>query len=196
MRGTFFILSTKEFPMTDILLDSGDGSYITLDGRVVKAKASDLMLDYAPSHKPDRPGPRRALVHDQRDGLTINYNNDYPGGVVINDVVAIKNRFSGIVLQGVRQISGLTAAAATGANPGSGTAAKTSLTLIGHVVVETNPDDPSPLRASLQQTIGQLQVQIETLSKRVRELEGGKLNNNIKADGPSAQPAVIKSRKR
>jgi len=28
-------------------------------------------------------GVRRALVHDQKDGLTINFNGDYPGGVTV-----------------------------------------------------------------------------------------------------------------
>ena len=30
---------------TDIKLDQGDGSFLVLEGRVVKATASDLMLD-------------------------------------------------------------------------------------------------------------------------------------------------------
>jgi hypothetical protein len=32
---------------------------------------------------------RRALVHDFQDGLTINYNHDYPGGVTILDLKAV-----------------------------------------------------------------------------------------------------------
>jgi len=72
--------------MTDVRLDEGsDGSFIVLDGRVVKAAASDFMLD-----SPERrigPKPfRRALVHDQGDGLTINFANDYQGGVTLNAV--------------------------------------------------------------------------------------------------------------
>jgi len=181
--------------MSDILLDSGDGTYITLDGRVVKAKAADLMLDFEARHRPDRPGPRRALVHDQRDGLTINYNNDYPGGVTINDVVSIKNRFSGIKLDGVSQVTGVSASASSSTGSSGSGAGKTTITLLGHIIVETNPDDRSPLRASLQQTIGQLQMQLETLSKRVRELEGGTPANIVKTNKPTTNPKVTKSRR-
>ena len=34
----------------------------------------------------DHRGFRRALVHDESDGLTINFNNDYPGGVTVGGV--------------------------------------------------------------------------------------------------------------
>lgn len=70
---------------TDVRLDQGDGSFLELDARVVKAISSDFMLDH-----PDRRnggGPhRRALVHDQNDGLTINFANDYHGGVTLTAV--------------------------------------------------------------------------------------------------------------
>ena len=66
----------------DVRLDEVDGSFIVLDGRVVKAASSDFMLD-APGHR-KAPNPfRRALVHDQSDGLTINFSGDYPGGVTV-----------------------------------------------------------------------------------------------------------------
>ena len=70
---------------TDVKLDQGDGSFLVLEGRVVQAVGSDFMLD-----SPERrigPKPfRRALVHDQGDGLTINFANDYQGGVTLNAV--------------------------------------------------------------------------------------------------------------
>ena len=74
---------------TDIKLDQGsDGSFLLLEGRVVKATASDLMLD-----SPERrigPKPfRRALVHNQSDGLTVNFANDYQGGITLNGVTEI-----------------------------------------------------------------------------------------------------------
>jgi hypothetical protein len=68
---------------TDVRLDQGDGSFLELDARVVKAVGSDFMLD-----SPDRRkggGPfRRALVHDLNDGLTVNFAGDYPGELTIN----------------------------------------------------------------------------------------------------------------
>jgi hypothetical protein len=83
----------KEFTnMTDVRLDEGsDGSFIVLEGRVVKAAGSDFMLD-----SPERrigPSPfRRALVHDQDDSLTVNFANDYKGGVTLNAVREISPR--------------------------------------------------------------------------------------------------------
>ncbi len=72
--------------MTDVRLDEGsDGSFIVLDGRVLKATGSDFMLDS--SNRRIGPKPfRRALVHDQGDGLTVNFANDYQGGVTLNAV--------------------------------------------------------------------------------------------------------------
>ena len=35
---------------------------------------------------------RRALVHDTTDGLTVNFNRDYPGGVTIRGVVKMPER--------------------------------------------------------------------------------------------------------
>jgi hypothetical protein len=67
---------------TDIKLDEVDGNWLVLEGAVVKATASDLMID-SPGRRSSSGGFRRALVHDQRDGLTINFNADYPGGVTI-----------------------------------------------------------------------------------------------------------------
>ena len=70
-------------PMTtDVRLDQVDGTFLELQARVVKAIASDFMLDQ-PSRRKGGGPHRRALVHDQNDGLTINFNGDYPGGVTI-----------------------------------------------------------------------------------------------------------------
>lgn len=68
---------------TDVRLDQVDGTFIELEARVVKAIASDFMLD-SPSRRLGGGPNRRALVHDQRDGLTINFNGDYPGGVTVD----------------------------------------------------------------------------------------------------------------
>ena len=67
---------------TDIKLDEVDGNWLVLEGAVVKTTATDLMID-SPGNRSSTSGFRRALVHDQRDGLTINFNADYPGGVTI-----------------------------------------------------------------------------------------------------------------
>jgi hypothetical protein len=68
---------------TDVRLDEVDGTFVVVQGRVLKVQATDLMLDSPERHSGAGPN-RRALVHDQSDGLTINFNGDYPGGVAIN----------------------------------------------------------------------------------------------------------------
>lgn len=67
---------------TDVRLDQVDGSFLELEARVVKAIGSDFMLDQ-PSRRKGGGPHRRALVHDQNDGLTINFGGDYPGGVTL-----------------------------------------------------------------------------------------------------------------
>jgi len=70
---------------TDVKLDQGDGSFLVLEGRVVQAVGSDFMLD-SPKRRIGPKPFRRALVHDQGDGLTINFANDYQGGITLNAV--------------------------------------------------------------------------------------------------------------
>jgi hypothetical protein len=48
----------------------------------VKVEATDLCVD-SPSRRSNNSPYRRALVHDAEDGLTLNWGNDYPGGVKI-----------------------------------------------------------------------------------------------------------------
>jgi hypothetical protein len=74
---------------TDVRLDQVDGSFLELDARVVKAISTDFMLD-EPSRRNGGGPHRRALVHDQNDGLTINFGGDYPGGVTLVDVRHLK----------------------------------------------------------------------------------------------------------
>lgn len=76
---------------TDVILESdGRDDWVAIEARVVNAKASDLMLD-APDRRLAGGGPRyrRALVHNQRDGLTVNFNQDYPGGLTLNGVAEL-----------------------------------------------------------------------------------------------------------
>jgi hypothetical protein len=65
-------------------------------GQVV-VDAWDFCLD-SPDRRKDQANPtapasnRRALVHDFNDGLTMNWGQDYPGGVTINGVVNVPTR--------------------------------------------------------------------------------------------------------
>jgi hypothetical protein len=73
---------------TDIRLDEVDGTYLVLDARAVKAEATDFMLDSAERRKGGGP-LRRALVHDSDDGLSVNFNGDYAGGVTLYGVAQV-----------------------------------------------------------------------------------------------------------
>lgn len=70
---------------TDIRLDEGgDESWLVAQCRIAKVEGTDIILD-APDRRAGHGGDlRRALVHDTGDGLTLNFNNDYSGGVTIN----------------------------------------------------------------------------------------------------------------
>ena len=64
----------------DIKLDE---NFVTVEGQALKSQTLDFMLDHPDRRKSSTPEYRRALVHDQNDGLTMNYEGDYPGGVTI-----------------------------------------------------------------------------------------------------------------
>ena len=62
------------------------GDWVEVNSRVVSVKGSDLMLD-SRSRRSNSTAFRRALVHGWNDTLTLNYNRDYPGGVLIEGPV-------------------------------------------------------------------------------------------------------------
>jgi len=76
-----------------------DGRSVIIEGSYTKLKTLDLILD-APSRRKNNNGVRRALVHDQNDGLTVNYNADYPGGVTIKGKTKIDLLTAGSVKAG------------------------------------------------------------------------------------------------
>ena len=71
---------------TDIRLDDdASEQWVTVDARVLNIAGSDLLLDSPERRNGGSSRFRRALVHDWNDSLTINFGDDYPGGVRIND---------------------------------------------------------------------------------------------------------------
>lgn len=68
---------------SDIKLDEAGDGWVTIEGSVLQAKTADLILDSPVRRHAGGGRFRRALVHNQDDGLTVNYNGDYPGGVNI-----------------------------------------------------------------------------------------------------------------
>lgn len=80
---------------TDLILDQDGGNSIVIDAAALKATAADFVLDSPSRHtggqRKRKAGSRRALVHDFEDGLTVNFNGDYPGGVTINGSIITLN---------------------------------------------------------------------------------------------------------
>jgi hypothetical protein len=74
---------------SDILLNDGtQQDRVTVQAAVLHSTAADLIID-SPTRRSNAVGSRRALVHDGGDGLTINFNHDYPGGITLNGVATL-----------------------------------------------------------------------------------------------------------
>ena len=73
---------------SDIILGVAD---VVISANVTKTTSTDFILD-APSRRRQGKTPkyRRALVHDANDGLTLNFNQDYPGGITLLGVAGIE----------------------------------------------------------------------------------------------------------
>lgn len=73
---------------TDVILDDDSGE-VTVECENLRVRGHDLLLDAPARRRPGGTGFRRALVHDQNDGLTINFSGDYPGGVTVHGALAL-----------------------------------------------------------------------------------------------------------
>jgi len=148
---------------TDIILDDHGGDWLTLSASVVNCAAADLLLDHPQRRGAGARGFRRALVHDQTDGLTINFNGDYPGGVTLN---------------GVHTITPTQPAASGGA------LGRMSLRTVSHVNIAgginflwdhgisvVRGGGPHSESVNLQSVIAALQTEVEALRQRVQALE-------------------------
>jgi hypothetical protein len=67
--------------MSDVILDSDQ--QVTVLGSNLNVQGHDFLLDSPDRRQSAGSRFRRALVHDQNDGLTINFAGDYPGGVTL-----------------------------------------------------------------------------------------------------------------
>lgn len=73
----------------DILLEATDHpDWIAVQAPVLQIAGHDVLID-SPERRKSATPFRRALVHDQGDGLTVNFANDYPGGVTLSGVASI-----------------------------------------------------------------------------------------------------------
>ena len=71
---------------SDVILDE---NVVEVQGNALKVKAWDIMLDSPDRRKNNEKPYRRALVHDHGDKLTMNWGNDYPGGVCIQGKLSV-----------------------------------------------------------------------------------------------------------
>jgi hypothetical protein len=154
-----------------------DAEVVLIDG----ARARVTGTDFEINHAPRRPGTgseslRRALVHDDRDGLTINFAGDYPAGVVINGCSLVLEAPEGpLFVVGVLQ-SLLAKTDTLIPTPGSISAEKIELIIeslspteidgrAGPKVPVRQLEDLGQIIYDLRQQVGDLQRQIEELKK-------------------------------
>jgi hypothetical protein len=83
-RGGESTFQGEELVATDIILDDEGKERITLAAVSLKTTAADLIVD-SPLRHTGNPGLRRAMVHSTGDGLTLNFNRDYPDGLTLLD---------------------------------------------------------------------------------------------------------------
>ena len=76
--------------MSDVVLE--DDAQVTVVCDNLNVRGHDLVLDSSSRRGPGGPRLRRALVHDEGDGLTVNFADDYPGGVTLAGVASITPR--------------------------------------------------------------------------------------------------------
>jgi len=73
--------------MSDIVFDTSE--QVTVPCNNLFVQGHDLLLDSAPRRRVNGPPHRRALVHDQSDGLTVNFGSAYRGAVTVNGMVTL-----------------------------------------------------------------------------------------------------------
>jgi hypothetical protein len=147
--------------MTDIILDEAEGVMLVLEAGVVKMTAWDVLVD-SPIRRGTAGGEvRRALVHSGNDSLTINFDNDYTGGLFINGVAEIVPK----------------GAAPSGSGIAGALRRTPNLVIRGGIQFEYDVaadefgTNPSTRTTTLQGIIENLKEQIAALETRVAALE-------------------------
>lgn len=87
--------------MSDVVLE--DDAQVTVICENLNVRGHDVLIDAPGRRSPNGPRFRRALVHDEGDGLTVNFAGDYPGGVTLNGVASITPRATKQVTSVVRK---------------------------------------------------------------------------------------------
>lgn len=148
---------------SDIVFNDG-GEVVTVLCDNLTVQGHDLVLDSSKRRSDDGHGHRRAIVHDQNDGLTINFGGDYPGGVTIVGVSQIIPRGVGgdLVVRGGISYEVLTWGSGD-FEPG----------VIEHGRVVKHPTGSlfQKVTVSLSEVIHSLQTKVSSLEARVAALE-------------------------
>lgn len=80
---------------SDVILEDNT---VRITEAALKIEGPDLCIDVAGRRSAKNTSrPRRALVHDFNDGLTVNWDHDYPAGVAIRGPASIDR---GLVIEG------------------------------------------------------------------------------------------------
>jgi hypothetical protein len=101
---------------------------VIVQGDVLDVQTYDVTLDH-PVRRSRPTGVRRALVHDYSDGLTLNWDEDYPGGVTIKGGTTL----DGVVISGIID-----------ARPLATNLREPALVTRGRVIVGIDPRDLGP----------------------------------------------------
>jgi hypothetical protein len=181
--------------MSDIRFAGDD---VHAEGSVLKVTCFDVELDNA-GRRRSGGAHRRALVHDFTDGLTLNWDNDYPGGVTINGDLRVPDQASVERLNGEElrcthhtlHLNNFTRRTPGPVRPGKTSIRKTLRRALVHdttdgLTINFNKDYPGgvtirgvvqlPERLVVQnqdllQVIAALQAQVAALDARVQTLE-------------------------
>jgi hypothetical protein len=123
-----------------------DGETVEINGNFLEVRGHDLKLD-SPRRRStrggvvDTSGERRALVHDFEDGLTLNWDQDYPAGVKI---------------EGRTRTDSLEVANALTVNRDASRLTDPSLTVLGKIVMILDVDEFDDLPESARSVAHQL----------------------------------------
>ena len=139
--------------MSDVMLED---TQVTVTCENLNVQGHDVLIDASTRRRPEGPRFRRALVHDEGDGLTVNFGNDYPGGVTLNGVASI-TPLAGPHVRGLPH--------------------KPDLVVHGGITYEVEGvalvhGGPTTVTVSVDAELGKLASAIRELSARVAQLEG------------------------
>ena len=167
--------------LSDIKLNN---NRVEVEGTYLQFKGVDFLLDNTDRRGTrNRTRPRRALVHDFQDGLTINWANDYPGGVTINNGKIINLTLDGKIIakETIKAEKGIEIKKPYGLTVGGSakvgetlTAKDVRLTRLGYETQRAGRLGVIPRRPkSVVDVIKAMERKIAALERKVQRLENG-----------------------